>query len=139
MSRADTLIKRLALRGNPASSSSTFPRPEHPLFPIQQESNKALIESLSAEILSATEIAKKVDAMAKAYTVGYEAVKHVENLAATATNLSTTFNTLRKEAGGHRDMGNHRMDQKLSSQSKFRYKISCLTCFGSEYIEKKFW
>jgi len=93
-SRADTLIKRLALRGNPASSSSTFPRPEHPLFPIQQESNKALIETLSAEILSATEIAKKVDATAKAYIVGYEAVKHMENLAATAANLSTTFSRI---------------------------------------------
>ena len=90
-SRADTLIKRLVLRGNPASPSNTFPRPEHPLFPIQQDSNKALIESLSTEILSATEIAKKVDATAKAYIVGYEAVKHVENLTATAANLSTTF------------------------------------------------
>ncbi|RDB23195.1 hypothetical protein Hypma_009619 [Hypsizygus marmoreus] len=94
VSRADALLKRLALRGNPTSSSSTFPCPEHPLFSDQQEVNKTLAESLSEEIISASNIARKVDSLAKAYRVSYEAVKRVEDLATMANSLSTMLSSV---------------------------------------------
>ncbi|KAF8076120.1 hypothetical protein FPV67DRAFT_1405975 [Lyophyllum atratum] len=91
VSRADALVKRLALRGNPASSSSTFPRPEHPLFGDQKDFNKMLAQSLSSEIASTTTIAHNVDGAAKAYRTAFEAVKRVENMITTAQELSTIF------------------------------------------------
>lgn len=94
ISRADALIKRLALRGNPASSSNTFPSPEHPLFSDQKDFNKSLAQSLSSEIISAADLARKVDAIAKSYRHGYEAVKRVETLATTAGDLSSTLTSV---------------------------------------------
>ncbi|GLB33542.1 putative growth-arrest-specific protein [Lyophyllum shimeji] len=94
VSRADALTKRLALRGNPASPSSSFPCPEHPLFGEQKDFNKMLVQSLSSEIASVASIARNVDAAAKAYRVGFEAVKRVENLTATTRELSTTFDSI---------------------------------------------
>jgi hypothetical protein len=94
VSRADVLMKRLTLRGNPASSSSTFPCPEHSLFPDQKPLNEALTQSLSSEILSASELATKVDYLAKEYRTAYDAVKRVETLCAEAEDLSRTLTSI---------------------------------------------
>lgn len=67
ISRTDTLLKRLLLRENPASSR--FPRPEHPLFSDQKASNKILVRDLSAEIMLATSLARKVDLVAQDYRI----------------------------------------------------------------------
>ncbi|KAG5654056.1 hypothetical protein H0H81_007782 [Sphagnurus paluster] len=91
VSRADTLIKRLAMRDNPASLSSSFPRPEHLLFADQRDFNKLLAQSLSSEIVHTTTIVSKVNAAAKAYRAGWEAVKRVESLTSECQELSKSF------------------------------------------------
>ncbi|KAF9263597.1 hypothetical protein L218DRAFT_1033837 [Marasmius fiardii PR-910] len=93
-SRADGLIKRLLLRGNPSSPNSSFPRPIHPLSPSQQPFNEALAQSLSADILFATNVAKEAEAAAKEYRDKYQAVKRVESLRDEAVGLSKTFATV---------------------------------------------
>ncbi|KAG7097166.1 hypothetical protein E1B28_004542 [Marasmius oreades] len=93
-SRADGLIKRLLLRGNPALPNSSFPRPVHPLFPSQQPFNETLSQSLSRDILSAMDIAKEAEAAAKEYKAKYEAVKRVETLRDEAINIAQTFTTV---------------------------------------------
>ncbi|KAF8665600.1 hypothetical protein AX16_000057 [Volvariella volvacea WC 439] len=94
ISRADALLKRLALRGNPVSPTSTFPRPEHALFPEQRRINENLAQQLSAEIISATDLARKVDVLAKDYRATWDAVKRAETLTQSANELSGTFETL---------------------------------------------
>ena len=94
ISHADALLKRLYLRGNPASSSSTFPCPVHPLFPDQPSSNEALAQSLSSEIGTAMDLVKKVDSVAKEYRATFEAVRDVEALSQTAQTLATTFTSV---------------------------------------------
>ncbi|KAK7470919.1 hypothetical protein VKT23_002335 [Stygiomarasmius scandens] len=92
--RAETLLKRLYLRGNPASPSSTFPRPHHPLYPEQNAFNDSVIEELSSEISSTTDLTRKADALAKEYRNSYEAVKRVETLMESAVNLASTFDSI---------------------------------------------
>ncbi|KII95825.1 hypothetical protein PLICRDRAFT_129845 [Plicaturopsis crispa FD-325 SS-3] len=87
ISRADALSKRLALRGNPASASSTFPRPLHPLFPDQQSSNTSLANSLSSEIASTVDLTKTVDGLAKEYRARFEAVRDAESISQSADDL----------------------------------------------------
>lgn len=77
-SRAETLLKRLALRGNPISGP--FPRPSHPLFPDQAEANKIIAQTLSDEIASARHLAAQADREAKEYRASYQAVKRVQDL-----------------------------------------------------------
>ncbi|KAG5729725.1 hypothetical protein E4T56_gene1064 [Termitomyces sp. T112] len=91
ISRADALIRRLASRGNPASSTSTFPSPEHPLFIDQRNFNQILTQSLSSEIMTTFTIARKADDAAKAYRTAWEAVKRVEDLTSAAKELSNTL------------------------------------------------
>lgn len=90
-SRAETLMKRIALRGNPSSPSSTFLSPEHPLFPDQHQCNIVLTRILSTEISAATELVRKVEEATKAYIVGYEALRRVEDLIASSTDLCSKF------------------------------------------------
>ncbi|KAL0070925.1 hypothetical protein AAF712_002146 [Marasmius tenuissimus] len=90
-SRADALIKRLLLRGNPSSTNSSFPRPVHHLFPSQPPYNEQLAESLSADIMSATTAAREAEAAAKEYKAKYEAVKQVESLKEAAGEVADTF------------------------------------------------
>lgn len=78
MSRADTIIKRLAIRGNPSSPSNLFPRPEHFLFPDQKLANEVLIKTLSDDIVAADKLSRAVTCAAKEYKDSYEAVKRVE-------------------------------------------------------------
>ena len=94
ISRVDTLVKRLALRGDPMSSSGIFPRPTHPLFPDQLSFNNALIQSLSTEFASATDLVNKVDALAKEYRANYEAAKEVDLLSQSANELLSTFSSV---------------------------------------------
>jgi len=94
ISRTDALIKRLSLRGNPESSTSTFPCPVHSLFSDQMESNQALTQALASEITSAMDLARKVNYLAEEYRTTQDAVKRVENLTEAARDLSTTFTTV---------------------------------------------
>ncbi|KIL00013.1 hypothetical protein PAXRUDRAFT_822110 [Paxillus rubicundulus Ve08.2h10] len=93
-SRADTLVKRLALRGNPMSIPSLFPRPVHPLFPEQVSFNDSLIQSLSAEFANAADLVAKVDALAKEYRSSYEAVKGIDVLSQMADEVLSKFNAI---------------------------------------------
>ncbi|PPQ99895.1 hypothetical protein CVT24_009576 [Panaeolus cyanescens] len=84
LSRVDTISKRLAVRGDPSSRASLFPRPEHPLFPDQRPFNESLVKRLSSDISTTTAIVKKVEVAAKEYRVRCEAVKQVEALVQSA-------------------------------------------------------
>ncbi|KAJ6510065.1 hypothetical protein C8R47DRAFT_1096629 [Mycena vitilis] len=94
VTRAEALIKRLVLRGDPASPSSTFPQPTHVLFPEHKEVNDSVVRALSSEVSTALELARKVEAVAKEYRLNYEAVHRVETLVETASALSTTVTTV---------------------------------------------
>jgi hypothetical protein len=91
LSRAETLVKRLAVRGNPTASGGTFPRPHHVLFPDQQSANEAISRLLSSELASTSDLVAKVDSLAREYRVGYEAVKDVEALCRSADELMAIF------------------------------------------------
>lgn len=80
ISRADTLVKRLALRGNPFLDSSLFPRPTHSLFLEQESFNEKLVQSLSSDLFSTRELVSKVESLAREYRAGYEAVKEIDTL-----------------------------------------------------------
>ncbi|KAI6034072.1 hypothetical protein BKA83DRAFT_4184535 [Pisolithus microcarpus] len=80
MSRADTLVKRLALRGNPFSDSNLFPRPTHSLFPEQESFNENLAQSLSSDLFSTGELVAKVESLAREYRRGYEVIKEIDTL-----------------------------------------------------------
>ncbi|KAJ6599331.1 hypothetical protein DFH09DRAFT_1130762 [Mycena vulgaris] len=94
VTRADALIKRLVLRGDPASGTSTFPQPTHVLFPEHKAVNESVVQTLSSEVSTALELARKVETIAKEYRLNYEAVNRVETLVQTASSLSTTFTTV---------------------------------------------
>ncbi|KAJ7117345.1 hypothetical protein C8R43DRAFT_104427 [Mycena crocata] len=94
VTRADALIKRLILRGDPASPSSSFPQPTHVLFPEHKAVNESVVQTLSSEIATALDLARKVEAVAKEYRLNYEAVNRVETLIQTASALSTTFTSV---------------------------------------------
>lgn len=91
ITRADTLVKRLSLRGNPTSASTYFPCPEHPLFTEQKSANESLAQALSSEIDTAVTLVKKVDVLAKEYRTMYDAVRRVETLTQDASDLSKAF------------------------------------------------
>ncbi|KAH0839723.1 hypothetical protein J3R83DRAFT_661 [Lanmaoa asiatica] len=93
-SRVDTLVRRLALRGDPMSSTGIFPRPTHPLFPDQLSFNNILVQSLSTEFATATDLVTKVDILAKEYRSNYEAVKEVDLLSQSANELLSKFNSI---------------------------------------------
>ena len=93
-SRVDTILKRLAVRGDPASPSCLFPRPDHPLFPDQRSSNEALIQCLTLEISKASQLAEKVDKATKKYRTSYEAVKCVEILLRDVQEVSITLTSI---------------------------------------------
>lgn len=86
LSRAETLVNRLAVRGNSPTSSS-FPRPLHIVFPGQKLANETIVQILSSEIASTSDLVAKVDSLAKEYRVGYEAVKDIESLSRSADDL----------------------------------------------------
>ncbi|KAJ6627567.1 hypothetical protein B0H10DRAFT_2210475 [Mycena sp. CBHHK59/15] len=92
--KADALIKRLILRGDPASSTTTFPSPTHVLFPEHEAVNQSVVQTLSSEIATALELARKAETVAKEYRLNYEAVNRVETLVRTASDLSTSFTTI---------------------------------------------
>lgn len=93
-SRVDTILKRLAVRGDPASPASLFPRPDHPLFPDQKTSNEALMQCLSLDIEKAYKLAEKVDKATKKYRASYEAVKRVEALLRGVQEVSVTLTSI---------------------------------------------
>ncbi|KIK65539.1 hypothetical protein GYMLUDRAFT_70641 [Collybiopsis luxurians FD-317 M1] len=94
IARTEGLLKRLQLRGNPASSTSTFPRPSHPLFTQQSEFNESLVQTLSSEIKSAVELTRSVESLAKKYRASYEAVSRVEAINEGVVSLVETFTSL---------------------------------------------
>ncbi|KIK44476.1 hypothetical protein CY34DRAFT_802677 [Suillus luteus UH-Slu-Lm8-n1] len=91
LSRAETLVKRLAVRGKPTASGGNFPRPQHVLFPNQQPANEVISQILSSELASTSDLVAKVDSLAKEYRVGYEAVKDIESLSRSADELMAIF------------------------------------------------
>ncbi|KAF9247014.1 hypothetical protein BU15DRAFT_69858 [Melanogaster broomeanus] len=93
-SRADTLVKRLTLRGDPKSTSSLFPRPTHLLFPEQLPSNNSLVQCLSAEFATAADLVTKIDSLAKEYRLSYEAVKEIDVLSQTADEMLSKLNAI---------------------------------------------
>ncbi|KAG6334387.1 hypothetical protein ID866_4708 [Astraeus odoratus] len=94
ISRADTLVKRLALRGNPLLNASLFPCPIHPLFPEQAPFNTNLRETLSSELSSTEELVSRLDALAREYRTGYEAVKEVDTLSQNVGELQSLCHSI---------------------------------------------
>ncbi|KAJ7068033.1 hypothetical protein C8F01DRAFT_1116622 [Mycena amicta] len=92
--RAEALMKRLTLRGDPASPTSAFPRPAHVLFPEYASANESVIQTLSSEISTALQLARKAESSAKEYHLNYEAVHRVETLVETAVATSNTFTSI---------------------------------------------
>ncbi|KAH8106169.1 hypothetical protein BXZ70DRAFT_886776 [Cristinia sonorae] len=78
LSRTNALTKRLVMRGNPAASSSSFPRPSHPLFPDQPKTTESIVQRLSSEFITAVEHTKKAETLARQYHAGLDAVRKVE-------------------------------------------------------------
>ncbi len=72
ISRSEALLRRLSVRGNPASPTSTFP----------------------AEIAQATTLAQSADVVAKDYRKVYEDVKRVETLLQDMNDLAAQFVTI---------------------------------------------
>lgn len=97
ISRIDTILKRLAVRGDPSSPVSLFPRPEHFLFPDQKEANNSLVLRLSTDISAANELARKVSNSAKNYRSRYEAVKGVETVVQSANELISSLVAINKK------------------------------------------
>lgn len=97
ISRIDTILKRLSVRGDPASSASLFPRPELPLFPDQKDANTSLIQKLSNDLSATTRLAREVDVAAKNYRSRYEAVKRVEELTQFANGVLSSLGTVNKK------------------------------------------
>ncbi|PCH41615.1 hypothetical protein WOLCODRAFT_71007 [Wolfiporia cocos MD-104 SS10] len=93
-SRANALCKRLKIRGNPAAPGSTFPRPSHPLYPDQAASDEAIVRLLSCELASAADLAQRAQSRAQGHHARYEAVKRVETVCKTASELSGQFEAL---------------------------------------------
>ena len=89
--RVDALMKRFHLRGNPAASTSGFPRPVHPLFPDQHSVNASLAQALSSEIGTAMISAKKVEIAAKEYRDACDSIRRVEDISQDASGLSASF------------------------------------------------
>jgi len=56
--------------------------------------NEALAQSLSSEVLSVTELATKVDFLAKEYRTAYDAVKRVEISCTEAEDLSRSLTSV---------------------------------------------
>ncbi|KAE9406047.1 hypothetical protein BT96DRAFT_1015276 [Gymnopus androsaceus JB14] len=94
ITRSDALSRRLQLRGNPASPTSTFPRPVHVLFPQQSDFNASLVKTLSSEIQSTSELTRSVESLAKEYRASYDAVNRVETLNEAVTSLTATFTSI---------------------------------------------
>ena len=92
--RVDTILKRLAVRGDPASPASLFPRPDHPLFPDQRTSNETLMQYLTLEIRKASQLAEKVDKATRKYRTSYEAVKQVKILLRDVQEVSITLSSI---------------------------------------------
>lgn len=76
------------------TSSGSFPRPSHPLFPDQLSFNNSLVQSLSTEFATAMDSVTRVDTLAKEYRSDYEAVKEVDLLSQPANELLSKFNSV---------------------------------------------
>ncbi|KAJ3981929.1 hypothetical protein F5890DRAFT_1556367 [Lentinula detonsa] len=109
ITRPEALSKRLRLRGDPASSNSTFPRPTHPLFPQQSVFNESLTQTLSFEIKTTTELVRNAESLAMKYRVSYDAVSHVETLNEAVLALTVVFESIlvRLENGISSSEGRH--------------------------------
>lgn len=93
-SRAITLTKRLAMRGDPLSPTSFFPRPSHPLFQDQADYNESTLKLLSSEYRAAQEIVSDVEKLAKEYHANFEAVRRVEVVCKTSSQLQAQLASL---------------------------------------------
>ncbi|KAF8211424.1 hypothetical protein K438DRAFT_41193 [Mycena galopus ATCC 62051] len=94
VTRAEALIKRLFLRGDPAARTSAFPQPTHVLFPEHTAINDSVVQTLSSEVSTALELARKVEAVAKEYRLDYEAVHRVETLVETSSVACNAFTSV---------------------------------------------
>lgn len=93
-SRAQALIRRLQLIGNPKSISSSFPRPVHPLFPDQQAANDSVSTLLSDELQKAMKLARLAEAKARQYHTSLVAVQRVEAARAKMVEVTKQLSTL---------------------------------------------
>jgi Growth-Arrest-Specific Protein 2 Domain len=93
-SRANALAKRLSQRADSASVTNTILRPVHLLLPDYGASNADIIETLSSELVSSHDLAKKVEILAKEYHASYEAVHTVESLCSVTEEHLINLNSL---------------------------------------------
>ncbi|TFY80275.1 hypothetical protein EWM64_g3731 [Hericium alpestre] len=93
-SRASAIGRRLLSRKNPAVSGNGFPKPSHPLFPDQKESNKHITQLLQSELTAAIDQARKVEQSAQDYHAAFETVKRVEALCSSARALFERYSSI---------------------------------------------
>lgn len=94
MSRADALVKRLALRGNPILDANLFPCPQHPLFSEQESANKTLVHRFTLDLASLDELVSKAASLAKTYRAGYESVKEVDTLCQNIDDMLLAYSSI---------------------------------------------
>ncbi|KAL0949906.1 hypothetical protein HGRIS_009934 [Hohenbuehelia grisea] len=92
--RLEKLRKRLALRSDPAAPGSIFPCPVHPLFPEQKDFNDSLINTLHTEIVTAIDLVKNVDALAKEYGDAAQCVQDADDFLNSARDLIKSFTSI---------------------------------------------
>ncbi|KAA1466284.1 hypothetical protein DENSPDRAFT_22808 [Dentipellis sp. KUC8613] len=94
MSRIAVIAKRLQARKSPLASGSSFPRPHHPAFPHQKESNEVINQLLDSELSTALDQTRQVEKNAQDYHSALEAVTHVDTVRSAAGTLSAQYKTI---------------------------------------------
>ncbi|TFY72092.1 hypothetical protein EVG20_g897 [Dentipellis fragilis] len=94
MSRIAVITKRLQARKSPLASGSNFPRPRHPAFPHQKESNEVINQLLDSELSTALDQTRQVEKNAQEYHTALEAVTHVDTVRSAAGTLSTQYKSV---------------------------------------------
>ncbi|KAI0320620.1 hypothetical protein OF83DRAFT_529791 [Amylostereum chailletii] len=93
-SRVNAIMRRITARDNPAAPTSSFPRPVHPLFPEQKESNRTISFTLETELSTALASACSAEKNAQEYQVVFEAVKNIETLTTASTGLLSRYDSI---------------------------------------------
>ena len=93
-SRAGAIMKRLGARESPASPASIFPRPTHHLFPDQTITNEEISQQLSSDLSTATALAEQVEKGVQEYHAFFEAVRQVEVLCSSASDLGSLYESI---------------------------------------------
>ncbi|KAI5125054.1 hypothetical protein M0805_007477 [Coniferiporia weirii] len=91
--RLHALTKRVLARTDPASSSTTFPLPTHPLFSDQSTFNTSLVRLLSSEINTARGLTSEADSLVSLYHANFETIELVEDMRRELSELNAKLSS----------------------------------------------